>query len=525
MSVFAPTPALAKESGSAAEAYEAARREADQQPLSYLAGDHHIHTQYSSDAMYRVSDQARRAAEFGLDWLVITDHGNATHAKIGVELVNPDIRAARAANPRALIFQGLEWNIPAAEHATVFVAPGDNEVSVLKQFENLYDGSVTGTSDGTPGAPTTPANEALAITGLKFLAEQKKNKVVADALMFANHPARQGFDSPHEIRGWRDAADGIAMGFEGAPGHQAAGIPTSQNGPGSARGFYGGSPNARSFPGYPLESYRTHGGFDWMTATVGGLWDSLLAEGRPWWITANSDAHVVHGDTLQRGPFAPGHDWNTDGRYPNPVESSTPNNSAGDFWPGYYSRTHVGSTRFGYLDVMAGLRAGRVWVDHGHLLDGLDVRLVARKGDELGTALGGFMTVKRRDRLTLTIRIQTASRINYHGDLPKLARVDIIQGSITGEASDRDSFLAPDSKVVQSFDVSGKTGTLTLDYTVKRVERPFYLRIRGTDGKRSAPGLRGAAIDPHGPAIDIVGDGDPWQDLWFYTNPIFVDVK
>ena len=74
----------------------------------WLPGDHHIHTQYSSDAMYRVIDQAQHAAAYGLDWLVITDHGGATHARIGVDLVNPDIRAARAELPETLIFQGLE---------------------------------------------------------------------------------------------------------------------------------------------------------------------------------------------------------------------------------------------------------------------------------------------------------------------------------------------------------------------------------------------------------------------------------
>ncbi|MER8155563.1 hypothetical protein [Streptomyces sp. NPDC094472] len=37
-----------------------------------------------------------------------------------------------------------------------------------------------------------------------------------------------------------------------------------------------------------------------MTATVGGLWDSLLAEGRPWWITADSDSHNVYADTAMR---------------------------------------------------------------------------------------------------------------------------------------------------------------------------------------------------------------------------------
>jgi hypothetical protein len=63
------------------------------------------------------------------------------HARIGVERVNPDIRSARRDFPDMLVFQGLEWNIPAAEHGTVFVHPGPQEVSFLKQFENDYDGA------------------------------------------------------------------------------------------------------------------------------------------------------------------------------------------------------------------------------------------------------------------------------------------------------------------------------------------------------------------------------------------------
>ena len=117
-----------------------------------------------------------------------------------MDKVNPDIRAARAAYEDTLVFQGLEWNIPGAEHGTVFVHPGKNEVSVLKQFETDYDGSVKGASD------STPANEALAVAGLAFLAEQVQRRKVKDALMLANHPARRGVDSPHEIRAWRDAS-------------------------------------------------------------------------------------------------------------------------------------------------------------------------------------------------------------------------------------------------------------------------------------------------------------------------------
>ncbi|MCX4704476.1 PHP domain-containing protein [Streptomyces sp. NBC_01373] len=477
----------------------------------WLAGDHHIHTQYSSDGKYRVVDQVRQGAKHGMDWLVITDHGSTTHAKIGVDKVNPDIKAARSAYEDTLVFQGLEWNIPGAEHGTVFVHPGKNEVSVLKQFETDYDGSVKGASD------STPANEALAVAGLAFLGEQVQRRKIKDALMLANHPARRGVDSPHEIRAWRDASPSrqIAVGFEGAPGHQAAGLPAPM-GPARARGIYDNNPSANSFAGYPLESYRTWGGFDWMTATVGGLWDSLLAEGKPWWITANSDSHQVYADTAVRGP---GGDFNANGRYEDPVYGGRIDISQGDYWPGQYSRTHVGADGFSYAAVMDGIRAGRVWVDHGQLLGGLDARV---SGGGRWATLGGALHVKKGAAVTLTVDIALAGGPNWAGFVPKLARVDVIQGDVTGPVSDKDTFTAPTAKVVRSYEVDKASGTVRLTYQLGRVDRPLYVRLRGSDGNRSAVGAMGAAVDPAGPAIDVVGDADPWADLWFYSNPVWV---
>ncbi|MFJ8650875.1 PHP domain-containing protein [Streptomyces rochei] len=477
----------------------------------WLAGDHHIHTQYSSDGKYRVVDQVRQGARHGMDWLVITDHGSVTHAKIGVEKVNPDIREARDAYGDTLVFQGLEWNIPAAEHGTVFVHPGKNEVSVLKQFETDYDGGVKGATD------STPANEALAVAGLSFLADQVRRRKVKDALMLANHPARKGIDSPHEIRAWRDATSRdhqIAVGFEGAPGHQAAGLPEPL-GMGRARGIYDGSPGANSFPGYPLESYRTWGGFDWMTATVGGLWDSLLAEGRPWWITANSDSHQVYADTAARG----GGDFNANGRYDDPVYAGKIDVTQGDYWPGQYSRTHVGSDGFSYAAVMDGIRAGRIWVDHGQLISGLDVRV---SGGGRWATLGGALHVRKGTRVTLTVDVALAGGPNWAGFTPKLARVDVIQGDVTGPVADKDTFTAPTARVVKSYEVNKDSGTVRLTYDLGRVDRPVYLRTRGTDGNRTAVGALGAGVDPAGPAIDVVGDADPWRDLWFYSNPVWI---
>ncbi|NUS27436.1 MAG: histidinol-phosphatase [Streptomyces sp.] len=478
----------------------------------WLAGDHHIHTRYSSDGKYRVVDQVRQGARHGLDWMVITDHGSTTHAKIGVDKVNPDIREARAAYEDTLVFQGLEWNIPAAEHGTVFVHPGKNEVAVLKQFETDYDGSVRGASD------STPANEALAVAGLNFLAEQVQRRKVKDALMLANHPARRGVDSPHEIRGWRDATGAgrqIAVGFEGAPGHQAAGLPAPL-GMARARGIYDNSPSAGSFAGYPLESYRTWGGFDWMTATVGGLWDSLLAEGKPWWITANSDSHQVYGDTAVRGP---GGDFNANGRYEDPVYGGKIDITQGDYWPGQYSRTHVGADGFSYAAVMDGIRAGRVWVDHGQLLSGLDARVA---GGGRWATLGGALHVKKGTNVTLTIDVTLAGGPNWAGYVPRLARMDVIQGEVTGPVADKDTFTAPTAKVVRSYEVEQSSGVVRRTYQLGRVDRPLYVRLRGSDGNRTAVGAMGAEVDPAGPAIDVVGDADPWLDLWFYSNPIWV---
>jgi hypothetical protein len=480
--------------------------------FQWLAGDHHIHTQYSSDAQYRVLDQAKHGHAYGLDWLVITDHGSNAHAKIGVEKVNPDIVKTRAALPGLLTFQGLEWNIPAAEHATVFVAPSRNEVDVLKQFEQAYDGSQL------PATNTEAQNEATAIAGIRFLGEQVRKRKVDGALFLANHPARRGLDSPHEIRNWRDADPTVAIGFEGAPGHQAAGIP-APNGRGGARGYYDNNPSAASHPGYPLESYRTWGGFDWMTATVGGLWDSLLAEGRAWWITVNSDSHVVYLDQSSPGPNS---DFEGNGRYNDPVYTGKPNTGAGDFWPGYYGRTNVGATSWGYKAVMDGLRAGRVWVDHGRLIKSLDARVRVAGDRRSGRPLGGVLHARRGTATELTLEIDLQDLPNWATFVPVLKRVDVIVGSVTGKVADKDTFTAPDTRVVKSFEVSPGSKRLSVTYPLGRLDEPFYVRLRGTDGNRTQPGLMGAATDPYGPKLDVIGDADPWGDLWFYTNPMWV---
>jgi hypothetical protein len=482
--------------------------------LVYLVGDHHVHSVYSHDAKYTFSQQAQRAAQFGLDWMVFTEHSNVGHAHAGGVLKeHADVLKARAENPRLLIFQGLEWYIPAAEHGTVFTAPGPNEATVLRDFELKFDGKLLGRTQ------STPENEALAAEAIRWLAARKRSGHVPDVLVLANHPSRLGIDSPHEMRAWRDADPHIMIGMEGAPGAQGAALP--HRGTTSIRGEYENKPSPQSWPGYPAAAYVTYGGFDWMTATVGGMWDALLSEGRLFTITSNSDNHRTVHDTLRNGDWAPGENFDNTGKLPDPVEAGSAQPGS-DYWPGQFSRTHVGVTRYGYREVMAGLRAGRVWVDHGQLVDGIDVRLARRHGRSV--TLGGRLRARRGDRLELRVTVTAASRPNFHGELPSLAHVDVIRGAVRGQPRDRDAWRAPDTRVVKSVDTAERTGRYTLRIPIDVGRDPFYLRLRGSDGRRNGPGLLGRSVDPHGPLPHVPGDGDPWLDTWLYTNPIFVDV-
>ncbi|MFE3849955.1 PHP domain-containing protein [Streptomyces griseorubiginosus] len=494
----------------------------DDPRLAYLVGDHHVHSVYSHDAKYTFSQLAQAAARYGLDWMVFNEHSNFGHANYGAKLEHAEIVKARAANPRQLIFQGLEWYIPAAEHCTVFAAPGPHETDLLTQFELAYDGKLLGYTEGAAGATDTARNEAHAVKAIKWLAEQRRSGYVDDVLVIANHPLRLGIDSPHEMRAWRDAAPEIMIGMEGAPGAQGAALPGWRS-PTSIRGEYENKPSAQSWAGYPAEAYVTYGGFDWATATVGGLWDSMLAEGSLYSITTNSDNHRTVFDTWKNGDWPAGQNFDNTGKLPDPVNTDTPQPGS-DFWPGEFSRTHVGVTRYGYRSVMAGLRAGRVWVDHGHLLDGLDVRVKRDCDSGRGVTLGGRLRVRKGERITLNVTVTSASRPNPQGILPELAHVDVIRGAVRGPVADRDTWRAPDTRVVATKDVTGRKGTYTLRIPLTAGDESFYVRLRGSDGQRHGTGYLGASVDPHGPIPHEPGDGDPWADTWFYSNPVFVDV-
>ena len=238
--------------------------------------------------------------------------------------------------------------------------------------------------------------------------------------------------------------------MEGAPGHQAAGIP-APNGRGGARGYYDNNPSAASFAGYPLESYRTWGGFDWMTATVGGLWDSLLAEGRAWWITVNSDSHVNYLDQSDAARAATSRPTAGTTTRSTPARSTRRRRLLARLLRPHQRRR----ASFSYRAVMDGLRAGRVWVDHGRLIKawtpGSGSPATAAPPPARRWA-ACCTSARHATELTLDIDLQDVP--NWRQFVPVLKRVDVIVGTVTGPVADKDSFTAPDTRVVKSFEVS-----------------------------------------------------------------------
>ncbi|MEZ0492798.1 PHP domain-containing protein [Kineococcus sp. TBRC 1896] len=493
----------------------------DDREYAWYAGDHHIHTTFSRDAMYSVDDQVRRGHACGLDWMVITDHGGPDHAKQSVALQTPLIAQARRRHD-VLVFQGMEWNIPGAEHATFIAPEHEGTPDLLQRFERTFDGEVL-SARHNPGGPRRiqdtfeagPVAEQLGLDALAWLAEELRTGPVGEALVLSNHPMRTGRVSPSKVRGWRDAAPGLFVGWEGAPGHQAAALPAPL-GRGRGRGQYDEVPGPASFPGYDLDQYRTWGGFDAGTARMGGLWDSLLAEGLPWWITANSDNHFDIGDTVAVGNPSAEH-YRRHGSRGEPVETGVVQHGYVDFAPGFYSRTCVGSTTRDYRSVMAALRSGRVFVVHGGLVRAVEGRV--RTGPGPGVTFGARTTVERGGDVEVELRVDPATEANGSGEVPRSARWDVIVGTVTGRVADtdRDLFEAPGTRVVESFEVPARaTGRQVFRTVLRNVADPLYVRFRGSDGRH-------ADADGH-PRVDRIGDSDPWDDLWCYTNPVFVDV-
>ena len=449
---------------------------------TWLAGDHHIHSNNSvgwdetsnppkpivgGDAIYTIEKNAQMARKFGLSWMVATDHGGPNHSKLSMESTYPALLAARLAVPEVIQFMGLELNTPGADHSSIIMPKSPNEARHLAAYEYRFD-----SREAWPADPLRN-EEARMIDALEFAKGLNPQPVV-----IAHHPSRSareegifGLTTPAELRRWNDAAPNIAVGMEGAPGHQAAELREADD-----RGSYPAWVYARGAYG---RGFPTMGGFDQMTAIVGGFWDAMLGEGRRWWITANSDSHIHY----------------TEGGI--------------DFWPGEYSKTFVLAEKT-HDSILESLRAGRMFVVSGDLITALDVTL----SDGMSSVgWGETLKTKQGSKLTLEIAVSDPGDTNAAGRNPSLNRVDVIMGAVTGRQANADLAQNPTTAVVKrvsraSFEGGDGQYLIRMELTA---DANGYLRLRGTN------------TDSLEPEKDPLGE-DPWSDLWFYSNPVFIEL-
>ena len=447
----------------------------------WLAGDHHIHTRYSvgwnheteppspivsGDAIYPIQMIALMARHYGLSWMVTTDHGGPNHSKVNLEMAYPELLRSRKVVPDVVQFFGMEFDTPAADHSSLIIPHTHDEAQRLFTIESQFD-----KVEPFPRDPARDTEEHM-IAALKVMKTFPSKPII-----IANHPSRSatglgfyGLHTPEEFRNWNDLAPQISVGMAGAPGHQAWTINADGTLRDRARGGYG--------------NYPTMGGFDQMTAQLGGFWDSMLGEGRRWWITANSDSHI---------------NWTEGAR-------------VSDFWPGEYSKTYVWAEK-NHDDILDSVRNDRIFVTLGDLIAALYVSARV-DGSKQRAEIGGTLNVPSGADVLVRIRFLDPELPNSHGDNPKVARVDLIAGEITGKA-ERDADSNESTRVAARFSASDwrQDGDYySAEYRLQKVTADGYLRVRGTNGSELEPDE------------DLKGE-DPWSDLWFYSNPVFLNVE
>jgi hypothetical protein len=332
------------------------------------------------------------------------------------------------------------------------------------------------------------------------------------AYAIVNHPSRAQLWHVGDFRAMNDAAPDVAFGFEGLPGHQAD----------QARGGYN---YTFADPAVQLQA-RTYGGADYMTAKVGGLWDSLLGEGRHWWIFNNSDYH----------------------RYQNQYKDAAGSyydTQYYDFWPGQYAKTWTYVNRFNLQGVVDGMRRGDVFDVNGDLITALDY--TATDGKHTAT-MGGTLNTKAGKVVTVRIAMRSP-RMNNHGDQVKVNHVDVIAGKVTGMIDPSNPLYASQdtnssAKVIKTVTrFTSSKGWRIVTFKVKATT-DMYFRLRGTNLARNTPNetdAQGNPIVDEQSYVDIPNP-DPtkvatiptlhvntpalaWGDLWFYSNPIFLHVS
>lgn len=489
----------------------------------WVAGDIHTHTAVSGDARVPTNDVIDHAfASFGLDYLSLSNHmrdnsqdnddndlGEQLYYDALVNYEQPAVQAKQAEYPGKVLWSSFEWDMPTHEHYNIGILgnPKDPEarLAAIKQFE--YEFSYKNSLSDFAASDVAAWNAA----GVVRQNSTHQDAVAALAWLQANFPTSSYGMLSHprryrssytisDIRDLNNAAPDVFFMIEGIVGNQFNG----------SRGDYGDS------------SAGLFGGVDPTVAEVGGWWDALLGEGRRVWNMANSDFHfkaIV--------PYASG------------------------YYPGEYAKTYtwVDSTSPDAAAVLAGLRSGNSFAVTGDLINALDVELATTSAKAV---MGQTLAAANGDTVILTIRVKSPAANNKEPDLgdgnyvgtnPGLDHIDLIAGNVTTKAEPGTDAYAKDTNdstlVVKTFTASDWTldadGYYNMRYSFV-ANGHQYFRLRGTNLGYNVTGQTSRG-NPELDAQTPIADGQAVQDwynqlndrnyddLWFYSNPVFINAS
>ncbi|MFC5401418.1 S-layer homology domain-containing protein [Cohnella soli] len=512
----------------------------------WMSGEYHVHTVQSADASepYMKLENVLNAAfrenigqmpaetvtslSFGapFDYIVLSDHlrdsprspdgaDNLTARWQAIKDQQTKLAALQADRKYQgkIVYSGFEWDMMGLDHGSVgIIDSNSNEVPVeaIHQFEWLYS------YDTTPGMFHSDEATLWGARPQKADLKPDKNKTLEaigwlktnypESYVLLNHPSRHNGDSSgvvtiEDIRKMNDKAPEIVFGMEGLPGNQMAA--------GKNRG----------------ELADIYGGADVMVAKVGGIWDSLLGEGRRFWNFTNSDFHFK--------------------------VSSNRSYSSG-YWPSEYSRNYTWVEGNTFKDVVEGMRSGKSYSVFGDLINALDFKA---GGGGKQAEMGGNLQVTEGDLTTITIRFKSPEQNNYAPisahpssvtNAVKVDHVDLISGEVTGklDASQYASNTTnATTKVIKRFTKEDwgqpdAEGYYTISYKVPADKNRYY-RLRGTNLGTDVEGFTANGEPLQDKSYDYNGTPTPTENetrfnnindrnytsLWFYSNPIFVDVE
>ncbi|WP_379157027.1 immunoglobulin-like domain-containing protein [Paenibacillus sp. sgz5001063] len=476
----------------------------------WMSGEYHAHTYESNDAQESLKDVLDNAFDKnGLDWLFLADHlrvsdrddegialpGGSIPMSQGIAAYQtPIIKQLQAGGKYAgkIIFSGFEWDMPQYDHAAVGLVtdnPGSEAaLKAINQFEYLFtnrDAKLFSAADVAAWSAADSraySTKADTRTGIQWLSDH-----YPESYLLINHPSRKNGSSAEikiaDVRDFNNIDPHVVFGLEGMLGNQMA----------PDRG----------------ETVDVYGGTDVKVAKVGGFWDALLGEGRRFWNFANSDFHF---------------------------KTSRDNKYSSGYWPGEYSRNYTWVDGTDIQAVVDGMRSGKSFSVFGDLINALDFELAA---DGKKEETGGELEITEGDNLELTIRFKSPGK-NNNGDPVQVDHVDLISGEVSGKAvpgtPEYNKATNDSTKVVARFTSKDWTtdaeGYNVITYKLGTADKNRYYRLRGTNLGVNVPGETSNG-EPLLDAKNLTVDNAVrfaeinkrnYQDLWFYSNPIFVNV-